>query len=255
MTGNGNDTAGERLNLRSRMSELTHLYPWIERLASRLKIPASTQFAMNLCLEEALSNIIRHGYSGKPDHSIAVHFTSPREDYFVFVVEDEAPPFNPVDSPELPALSSLEDISDRRPGRTFVAAVCRRARIPGDADRQSVEHRLQGQPFRHCRGLNLSGGPGAIARKCIRRERRASDPTPPAILTSASFELRGSVVNLEKGEESMPTITVKDGTEIYFQGLGKRAARRLQPWLAPERGRLGRPDAVSGRPRLPLHRA
>jgi serine/threonine-protein kinase RsbW len=109
MTGNGKDTTGERLNLRSRMSDLARLVPWIERLASRHAIPASTQFAMNLCLEEVLSNIIRHGYSGKPDHSIAVLFASPRDDYFVLVVEDEAPPFNLVESPELPGLSSLEN--------------------------------------------------------------------------------------------------------------------------------------------------
>ena len=111
MTGNGNDTDGERLNLRSRISELMHLHPWIERLASRYKIPANTQFAMKLCLEEAVSNIIRHGYAGDPDHSIVIRFTSPREDYFVFVVEDEAPHFNPVELPELPPLSSLEDIA------------------------------------------------------------------------------------------------------------------------------------------------
>jgi anti-sigma regulatory factor (Ser/Thr protein kinase) len=110
MTGNGNDTTGEGLNLRSRLSELGQLQPWIERLASGHIIPASTQFAMNLCLEEVLSNIIRHGYSGNPDHSIAVRFSKPREDYFVFVVEDEAPPFNPVDAPEPPALSSLDDL-------------------------------------------------------------------------------------------------------------------------------------------------
>ena len=109
MIGNGKHTTGERLNLRSRLSELTQLLPWIERLASRHTIPADTKFAMNLCLEEVLSNIIRHGYSGKPDHSIAVQFSSPREAIFVFVVEDEAPPFNPVDAPELPPLSSLED--------------------------------------------------------------------------------------------------------------------------------------------------
>jgi serine/threonine-protein kinase RsbW len=111
MTGNGNDTTGERLNLPSRISELTQLLPWIERLASRYGISASTQFAINLCLEEALSNIIRHGYSGNSDHSIAIWFTSPRDDYFVFVVEDQAPPFNPVESPELPPSSSLEEIA------------------------------------------------------------------------------------------------------------------------------------------------
>ena len=118
MTGNGKDTTEERLTLQSRMSELAQVPPWIERLASKHTIPDSTQFAMNLCLEEVLSNIIRHGYSGKPDHSIAVQFASPREDYFIFVVEDEAPPFNPVDSPELPPLSSLDEV--RSAARAFV---------------------------------------------------------------------------------------------------------------------------------------
>jgi len=89
MTGNGKDTTGELLNLRSRMSELAQVPPWIERLAERHTIPATTQFAMDLCLEEVLSNIIRHGYSNKPDHPIVVQFTSPTEEYFMFVVEDE----------------------------------------------------------------------------------------------------------------------------------------------------------------------
>lgn len=109
MTGNGKDTTGESLNLRSRMSELAQLLPWIERLASRHKIPASTQFAINLCLEEVVSNIVRHGYAGIPDRSIAIRFSRPQEDYFVFVVEDEAPAFNPVDAVEPPAFNGLEN--------------------------------------------------------------------------------------------------------------------------------------------------
>src|SRR5271157_1153917 len=39
-----------------------------------------------------------------------------------------------------------------------------------------------------------------------------------------------------------------------LQGLGKGPTRDLQPRLAAERGRLGRPDAFSGCPRIPLHR-
>ncbi len=106
MTSNGKDTVGECLNLQSRLSELARVHEWIERLATAHSIPASTQFAMNLCLEEVLSNIIRHGYSSKPDQSITIQFSSPRENYFDFVIEDEAPAFNPVESPELPALSA-----------------------------------------------------------------------------------------------------------------------------------------------------
>jgi serine/threonine-protein kinase RsbW len=115
MTWTGKPTAEDQLNLRSRMSELAQLLPWIERLASRYTISADTRFAINLCLEEVLSNIIRHGYSGKPDHSIAVRFASPRKDHFVFVVEDDAPHFNPVDAPELPPLSSEGELRDDTP--------------------------------------------------------------------------------------------------------------------------------------------
>ena len=109
MTGNVKDTTGERLTLRSRMSELTQLPAWIELLATQHMIPADAQFAMNLCLEEVLANVIQHGYSGNPDHSIVIHFTNPRENYFVFVVEDEAPLFNPLGVPELPPLTSLDE--------------------------------------------------------------------------------------------------------------------------------------------------
>jgi serine/threonine-protein kinase RsbW len=110
MTANVKDVTEERLVLQSRMSELSRISVWIERLALRHSIPGNTQFAMNLCLEEVLSNIIRHGYSGKPDSSIVVDFAKPHEGHFVFTVEDEAPPFNPLAGPDLPPLNSLDEV-------------------------------------------------------------------------------------------------------------------------------------------------
>jgi non-heme chloroperoxidase len=57
----------------------------------------------------------------------------------------------------------------------------------------------------------------------------------------------------------MPAITTKDGTQIYYnadslQGLGKRTASRFQSRLASVRRRMGRPDDLSWRKRIPLHR-
>ena len=119
MTGNDtvldvkrtDDQVPDRIVLDSQLSELIRVSPWIEALAARHAIPENVVFAMNLCLEEVLSNIIRHGYVGQPDHSIGVRFTAPRDDYFVLVVEDQAPPFNPVAAPELPPISAREDAS------------------------------------------------------------------------------------------------------------------------------------------------
>jgi serine/threonine-protein kinase RsbW len=105
MTANGDQTTAESLNLLSQISELTRIPPWIERLASRFAISAATQFAMNLCLEEVLANIIHHGYAGQPNRPIDILFSNPRDGYFVLTVEDRAAPFNTVDSPELPAMN------------------------------------------------------------------------------------------------------------------------------------------------------
>lgn len=110
MTGNDMETAEAQLTLESRLSDLVQVAPWIERLAAQHGIPAKTQYAIDLCLEEVLSNIIQHGYSGEPNHSIDVRFESPRSWYFVFVVEDKAPLFNPIDAEQPPPMSAEDDL-------------------------------------------------------------------------------------------------------------------------------------------------
>ena len=105
----GND---ERMTLASDLSEITRIPPWLENLASRDRIPERTRFGMDLCLEEVLSNIIRHGYAGAPNHTIHVIYGNPRRDTFTLVVEDEAPLFNPLSVQNKPMLRSLEEISE-----------------------------------------------------------------------------------------------------------------------------------------------
>jgi anti-sigma regulatory factor (Ser/Thr protein kinase) len=78
---------------------------WVEGLAPRYEIPVQVQHAIHLCLEEALTNVIVHGYHSEPDHSIDVELTAPRTGFVVFVVNDEAPPFNPLAVGELPSLN------------------------------------------------------------------------------------------------------------------------------------------------------
>lgn len=106
-----NTNGGEALTLRSQMSELTRICPWIEQLAKRDSIPEETQFAINLCLEEALSNIARHGYKEAPNREIVVRYSMPQAGVFLFIIEDEAPPFDPVTAPEPPIPVSLDDSS------------------------------------------------------------------------------------------------------------------------------------------------
>jgi anti-sigma regulatory factor (Ser/Thr protein kinase) len=84
------------LTLRSRLSELTHAVFWLNDLASYFHIPQTTRYAMDLCLEEALSNVIRHGYLGDASGTIVVRHRRNREGELQLVVEDEAPAFDPL---------------------------------------------------------------------------------------------------------------------------------------------------------------
>ena len=104
MTNNGSGAILDSLDLRSELSELPRVHAWVESIAARYGVPMKVQFAMKLCLEEALSNTIRHGYSAQPDRPIRVEMRSPEDGQFVFTIDDEAKPFNPADAPDLPAL-------------------------------------------------------------------------------------------------------------------------------------------------------
>jgi len=85
-----------RLTIESRLEDLRLAWPWAELIAEEHHAPAATRFAVHLCLEEALSNIIRHGYGGEPGRPVTIRSESePNE--LVFIVEDQAPPFDPLD--------------------------------------------------------------------------------------------------------------------------------------------------------------
>jgi anti-sigma regulatory factor (Ser/Thr protein kinase) len=86
----------DSLILRSELSEIARVPPWVEKLAAQHEISERTQFAMDLCLEEAVSNVIRHGYAGEPDHAVTVRCETRPNGSIALVVEDDAAPFNPL---------------------------------------------------------------------------------------------------------------------------------------------------------------
>ena len=115
MTGNGvghappqtsDPTAGQdELTLDNQLAELTRISGWVEGLARRYPITTNLVFAMNLCLEEALSNVIRHGYEGREGQRVTVRFSMLGENLFELTVEDDAAQFNPLALAPLPTIS------------------------------------------------------------------------------------------------------------------------------------------------------
>jgi serine/threonine-protein kinase RsbW len=96
MLAEDNQKPVRTLSLHSQLAEVARLWPWVDALGAEYSVPSDTLFAIHLCLEEALSNIIRHGYHGQPGQPIVVDFTMESGTDLVFTIEDQAPPFDPL---------------------------------------------------------------------------------------------------------------------------------------------------------------
>jgi anti-sigma regulatory factor (Ser/Thr protein kinase) len=100
------------LVLDSRLAELSRAQSWVEELVNRLGLNEKASYAIRLCLEEALANVVLHGYRNEPGHPVVIRYQL-SSDMLSFAIEDKAPPFNPIDtSPsdtqsEPPSLESL----------------------------------------------------------------------------------------------------------------------------------------------------
>jgi serine/threonine-protein kinase RsbW len=96
-----------RLVLRNDLAELDRLAGWIEAWVQR-DLSADTSFAIQLCLEEAVSNIIMHGSAKDDRREIAVEVER-NGGTLVARIEDTGGEFDPTQVPALLLANSLED--------------------------------------------------------------------------------------------------------------------------------------------------
>ena len=87
------------------MPEIATAARWIESLATELDLPGRLVFDMQVCLEELMSNIVRHGGvhpsstsylpQADPANSLLISITvNVRADRLILAVEDNGRPFN-----------------------------------------------------------------------------------------------------------------------------------------------------------------
>jgi len=110
------DKPAPRLTLKSQLEDMGSLWPWVEALGVEYSIPADTLFGVHLCLEEAVSNVIRHGYDGQPGSTLTVDCASPNGHEVVFTIEDQAPPFDPLAPGHIEVLAEPSPEDFLRPG-------------------------------------------------------------------------------------------------------------------------------------------
>jgi anti-sigma regulatory factor (Ser/Thr protein kinase) len=98
----------DQLVLQSTLSDMERLSGWVDRISSRDGFTEPTKFAIQLCLEEVVSNSILHGYGNRDGQHVIVSYIEPQPGHYLFTVEDDATPFDPLAPPALPAIG-LED--------------------------------------------------------------------------------------------------------------------------------------------------
>lgn len=88
--------------LQSRVEEIAPLAAAVDEALSERPDLA---FAVNLCLEELITNTIQHGLHGAPDRPIHVRL-SRSEEWLEIILKDDAPPFDPFVEAPAPSLDA-----------------------------------------------------------------------------------------------------------------------------------------------------
>lgn len=99
----------QRIELRNDLAELYRLNEFVRRIAQREKLDPALQFALDLCLEEAVTNILTHGsISSESETPISVTLVSSAPTLTI-CLEDEGRAFDPTSAAPPPVAISLAD--------------------------------------------------------------------------------------------------------------------------------------------------
>lgn len=96
------------VRLTNHFSELERLTQVLVQYGKAHHIPRNILDAMNLALEELITNIISYAYSGHEKHTIILRLSMEGRQ-LIAEVEDDGKPFNPLDVTDPDIESSLED--------------------------------------------------------------------------------------------------------------------------------------------------
>jgi len=88
--------------------ELRRLSAWARECAAETGIGPDLTYRIEVCLNEAAANIIRHGYLDGGVHEFVVGFEEIDRRVRI-TITDDAPAFDPLHHPALPDFGSMDD--------------------------------------------------------------------------------------------------------------------------------------------------
>ena len=96
---NANQEFSELLNLAmpATTESIATITGAITEILARLEIPENKKFEIDLAVQEALANAVRHGCNGDPTKTIRCRLNKDRQGRIVITVSDPGPGFKPED--------------------------------------------------------------------------------------------------------------------------------------------------------------
>ncbi len=89
-------------------SEVTRLNAWLDKTFDEAGVEESVRSCVKLCLNEAVTNVILYGMADRPDPVIEVDVEADPH-MVISRISDNGTPFNPLEWPEKPAYTNLEE--------------------------------------------------------------------------------------------------------------------------------------------------
>lgn len=97
------------LSLANDLAEIPRLAGAVEAFCEPLSAPPRDVLALQLALEEIVTNVITHGYTDGQAHTFTVALSAPAADRIRAVVTDDAPAYDPLARAEVDTTLPLEE--------------------------------------------------------------------------------------------------------------------------------------------------
>ena len=97
------------VELRNDLGEIDRIQHLVEERAAEWALSPSSLNAINVSLDEVLTNIISYGYDDGAEHSIAIRVALETDGQVTIEVADDGKPFNPLETPEPDTDADIDD--------------------------------------------------------------------------------------------------------------------------------------------------
>jgi serine/threonine-protein kinase RsbW len=99
----------QTIDLKNDMSEIPRLAAFIDAFCQPLAPTQKALLSLHLALEEAVTNVIKHGYPDGPFHRFTVALSAAPGGRVTAVVTDDARPYDPLARPPVDTTLPLEE--------------------------------------------------------------------------------------------------------------------------------------------------